>query len=98
MSPPLISAQGPIPCPGLPRVQCGISEGRHRMGFEGTQSDLCSLAGEWEDPFSLGYGGDGTRDRVISRAPGQVVKPSPTSWRILHCPCPKLCVPKLQGR
>lgn len=45
MSPPLISAQGPIPCPGLPRVQCGISKGRQRMGFEGTQSDLAALQG-----------------------------------------------------
>lgn len=40
-----------------------MSEGRQRMGFEGTQSDLCSLAGGWEDPFNLGYRGDGTRDR-----------------------------------
>lgn len=61
------------------------------MGFEGTQSDLCSLAGGWEDPFSLGYRGDGTGDGVISRASGQVFEPSPTSWRTLHCPRARLC-------
>lgn len=47
----------------------------------------------WEHPFNLSYRRDGTRDGVISRAPGHAVEPSPTSWRILHCPCPRLCVP-----
>lgn len=45
------------------------------MGFEGTQSDLCSLAEEWEDPFSLGYRGDGTKGGVISRWSSQVLHP-----------------------
>lgn len=48
-----------------------MAEGRQRMGFEGTQSDLCSLAEEWEDPFGLGY-----RQRLGNF---KVVEPNPTS-------------------